>query len=137
MWRFGGLAGDLLVGRIRTNLDVLRPSNLTIQAKVNRAKERFVREWSEDPSTDVGGEINDSLGSIGISKMNSVARQRLYMVRPDHVTKVPRHASGCECGMGAVQNGVQEIVSSSARARTLGRYSRSRQYLLDSVDPAY
>jgi hypothetical protein len=53
MGTFGGLARYFLVSRIRTDLNFLGPRNLAEFAYVDRAKERFIRKWSKDATTDV------------------------------------------------------------------------------------
>jgi hypothetical protein len=47
MWSLGWPSSDLLVGGIRTNLDILTPSNLTVLADVNRTKKCLVGKRSE------------------------------------------------------------------------------------------
>src|SRR5687768_1215817 len=90
MERLGcSLTQDLIISRIRTNLDVLRPSDLTVVAKVNSAKERFVRQRYEHAATDVSGEVDDTVCTIRISNLKSISTERLYASRSDHCKKMP------------------------------------------------
>jgi len=58
--------GDLLVSGVGTNLDILGPSDLPILPDVDRTEECFISEGRENTASDVCGEIDDALDSIGI-----------------------------------------------------------------------
>ena len=50
-------SGNLRIGCVRANLDVLRPSNLSKTPNVNGLEERFVGEGGENASAHIGREV--------------------------------------------------------------------------------
>jgi len=62
----GGFTGDLVICSVRANLDVFRPSNLSILTDVNSAEKRFICEWGEDSAPNVCGKVDDTLCAIWI-----------------------------------------------------------------------
>ena len=53
MWSLGSPSSHLLVGGIRTNLDILRPSNLTVLADVNRTKNASSASGANTPPRNI------------------------------------------------------------------------------------
>src|SRR5436190_1709923 len=84
MARLGHFSRDLLVGRIRTDLDLFRPSDLAILADVNGAKERLVSQWRKHSSSDIIGQIDHTLHTISIFDTDAKIGQRLNLYRPVH-----------------------------------------------------
>ena len=66
MERFGCRAArNVVVGRVRANLDVFGPRNLPELPDVNRPKKRLVRKGREYSAANVAGKVNHALGAIG------------------------------------------------------------------------
>lgn len=73
---------------IGTNLDVLRPSDLSETPDVNGSKKGFVRERREHAAADIRREINDSGDAIGVSQADAEARKRFNFVWAIHGVKM-------------------------------------------------
>jgi len=87
---------NLLVSRIRTDLDVVGPGDLSKFSEVNRAKKRLVGERGENPATNVTGKIDDPVHSVWIGQMQAISCERLNLCWSFHQEKNDPSAAQCK-----------------------------------------
>jgi hypothetical protein len=65
----GCLADDVVVRRVRANLYVLGPSDLTVPTNVNRAEESLIRQRSKYSPPNICREVNHARYPISIGHL--------------------------------------------------------------------
>jgi hypothetical protein len=82
-------ACDFLISGVGTNLDVLRPRDLTETPDVNGLKKCLVGERRKYAAPNIRREINDTLDAVGVSKADSETRKCFNFIRAIHAVKMP------------------------------------------------
>jgi len=67
------------VNCIRTNLDFVRPSNLSVLPEVNDSEHGGINERREHSISNIPRKVNCSINSVRINNVKLVMRQRLHL----------------------------------------------------------